>query len=57
MKITTKNLVFAATVAAVYATLTLLLEPISYGPVQSGWPSYSSSRHFTSSVLGLFIDV
>ena len=34
MKITTKNLVHAAVIAAVYATLTILLEPISYGPVQ-----------------------
>ncbi len=30
----TKSLVQAAAIAAVYAALTLLLEPISYGPVQ-----------------------
>lgn len=34
MKITTKFLVRAALIAAVYSTLTLILEPIGYGPVQ-----------------------
>ncbi len=32
--ISTKSLVHAAAIAAVYAALTLLLEPISYGPIQ-----------------------
>lgn len=34
MKITTKKLAYAAVVGAAYATLTMLLAPISYGPVQ-----------------------
>ncbi len=34
MKITTKKIVFGAMVAAVYAALTMLLAPISYGPLQ-----------------------
>ena len=57
MKITTKDLVYAATIAAVYATLTLLLEPIGYGPVQ-----FRLSESLTvlpailpSSIIGLFI--
>ena len=34
MKISIKNLTFAATVAALYIALTLLLAPISFGPIQ-----------------------
>ena len=34
MKLSTKNLVLAALIAAVYAILTLFLQPIGYGPVQ-----------------------
>ena len=34
MKITTRSLTRAAMIAALYAVLTLLFQPISYGPVQ-----------------------
>lgn len=34
MKIKIKNLTFSATVAAIYIALTMLLAPISFGPVQ-----------------------
>lgn len=34
MKISTKNLVLAALIAAIYTILTLFLQPFAYGPVQ-----------------------
>ena len=34
MKINTRNLITAAIIGALYAVLTMVLEPISYGPVQ-----------------------
>ena len=34
MKINTRNLITAAIIGALYAVLTMVLAPISYGPVQ-----------------------
>ena len=33
-KLTTKKVVIAAMIAAIYAVLTIVLAPISYGPIQ-----------------------
>lgn len=57
MKLSTKKLVFGALIGAIYAALTILLQPISYGQVQirvsealTVLPFFSSS-----SILGLFV--
>jgi uncharacterized membrane protein len=34
MKLTTKNLVLAALIAAIYTVLTVFLQPVGYGPIQ-----------------------
>ena len=38
MKINTRNLITAAIIGALYAVLTMVLAPISYGPVQFAFP-------------------
>ena len=53
----TKHLVFASLVGAIYATLTLLLAPISYGPVQIRVSEALTILPFFSSysIWGLFV--
>lgn len=53
----TRNLVFAALVAAVYATVTIVLAPISYGQIQVRVAEALTILPFFSSysIMGLFV--
>lgn len=57
MKISIRKIAFSAVIAAVYAALTILLAPISYGPVQFRISEALTILpfFFPSSVYGLFI--
>ena len=53
----TRNLVFSALIASIYVVLTLLLRPISYGPIQFRvWEALCVLPYFTPAAIpGVFI--
>ncbi|SKA72907.1 Uncharacterized membrane protein [Clostridium sp. USBA 49] len=57
MKISTKKIVFTSVIAAIYAVLTIILKPISYGPLQIRISEALTVLPFFSSfsILGLTI--
>ena len=57
MKNKTQKIVFAALIAAIYATLTIILAPISYGPLQIRVAEIFTVLPFFSafSIWGLFV--